>query len=108
MTLNDYAEALEGFFAYITQSGLKERIIFGDYYDLSAAKQSGGDSIEVFDPVNSTNNVAGRYDDGDRLLIVKAAQQAFDALSEAHYATSQGRSYDCWRERSWSRFWEVK
>lgn len=96
--LSDYPKALEQFFAYVTKSGLQERIAFGDCYDGASLVAPTGDAIEVFDPVNPENNVARRYSVAHRAAIVKAAQDALDALTEAHYATTQGRAYDCWRD----------
>ena len=48
--------------------------------------------MEIFDPVNETNNVAAVYDDNHRQKIVSAAQDALEAISEARFATTRGKS----------------
>lgn len=95
---SDYPQALEKVFAYIVKSRLKTRIAFTDYY--AAAKLPGptGKSMEVFDPVNETNNVAAVYDDSHRQKIVTAAEAALEAISEARFATTRGRAIECWQE----------
>lgn len=98
MSLDDYTISLEQFFGYIVKTGLQQRIAFTDYYAAGDLAASNGDAIEAYDPVNPTNNVARRYSIAERHLIVAAAQDTFDALTEAHYATTQGRAFDCWRD----------
>jgi tRNA nucleotidyltransferase (CCA-adding enzyme) len=96
--LESYPLALEQFFGYIVNTGLREQIVFSDYYGASEVASRSADAIQVYDPVNPTNNVARRYGIAQRDSIVRAAQDAFDALTEAHYATTQGRAYECWRD----------
>jgi hypothetical protein len=55
---SDYTIALEKVFAYIVKSRLKARIFFTDYYAASKLPGPTGKAMEVFDPVNETNNVA--------------------------------------------------
>jgi tRNA nucleotidyltransferase (CCA-adding enzyme) len=93
---SDYPRALERIFTYVVTTGLKERIIFTDYYESDAASAST-DPIQIFDPVNSENNVAAQYSDADRKAIVEAATDALDAITEAHYATTQGRAVEMWK-----------
>jgi hypothetical protein len=95
--LGDYPTALEEFFGYIVRTGFQEPVIFTDLYGLSDVSTTSAEAIRVYDPVNPDNNVARRYDTAARLLIVSSAQIAFDALTEAHYATTQGRAFECWR-----------
>lgn len=94
---SDYIKSLETFFVYIITSGLKERIYFTDNYTKDKLPATTGSAIEVFDPVNPDNNVATSYSIADRERIVEAAKDAFDALSEAQYATTKGRAVDCWK-----------
>ena len=93
----DYPVALENFFSYVVTSGLKERIFFTDYYQNSELPGATSASIEIFDPVNPTNNVARQYSASDRDMIVEGAHDALDALVEAHHATTQGRAVALWR-----------
>jgi tRNA nucleotidyltransferase (CCA-adding enzyme) len=94
----DYPTALEKVFTYIVKSRLKERIAFTDYYPATNLPAPTGKPIEIFDPVNETNNVAAIYDDTHRQKIVAAAQDALEAISEARFATTRGRAVECWQE----------
>ena len=70
-----------------------------DYVDPAASDlpARGTAAIEVIDPVNPDNNVAVRYDAVEKKRIIEAAQDAFDALSEARYATTKTRAVDAWQ-----------
>lgn len=94
--MSNYPVALEEFFAYIIKSGLQETIAFADY----ARRAPGGSAapIRVFDPVNLDNNVAENYSDADRRLIIDAAYDALDALTEAHHSDTKGRATLRWKE----------
>ncbi len=92
-----YPSALEAFFSYVVTSGLEQRISFTDYYKTSELPESTDDAIEIFDPVNAKHNVAKQYSTEDRNVIVEAAQDALDALVEAHHSTTQGRAVDLWQ-----------
>ena len=95
--LNDYVQALEGFFSYIVRSGLEERVAFYDYYPASRLPVPTGAAIEAFDPVNPENNVTDRYMWADREALVGAAEEAADAIREAMYATTKGRAVELWQ-----------
>jgi len=97
-SMADYTIALETFFSYLVKSRLKSRIFFTDYYPASKLPGPTGKSIEIFDPVNETNNVADIYDDNHRQKIVAAAQDALEAISEARFATTRGRAIECWQD----------
>jgi tRNA nucleotidyltransferase (CCA-adding enzyme) len=94
----DYTVALEKVFAYIVKSRLKTRIYFTDYYPASKLPAPTGKAMEVFDPVNETNNVAAVYDENHRQKIVRAAEEALEAISEARFATTRGRAIECWQD----------
>ncbi len=98
VNLSDYTLALEKIFSYLVKSQLKTRIYFTDYYAASWLPPPSKKPMEIFDPVNSKNNVAAIYDDRQRRKIVDAAQVALEAISEARYATTRGRAIDCWQE----------
>jgi tRNA nucleotidyltransferase (CCA-adding enzyme) len=98
VSLSDYTIALEKVLGYIVKSRLKTRISFTDYYPASKLPAPTGKPIEVFDPVNETNNVAAVYDDNHRQKIVNAAQEALEAISEARFATTRGRAIECWQD----------
>jgi Second Messenger Oligonucleotide or Dinucleotide Synthetase domain len=95
--LDDYPVALEAFFGHIVQSGLGDRISFADYYPASDLPVATGAAIEIFDPVNPDNNVPATYTVQQRDAIVEAANDAFDALTEAQYVEAKGRAVDLWQ-----------
>jgi hypothetical protein len=95
--LASYPDALEAVFGYVFKSGLQERISFSDYYKPSELPSTSDAVIEVFDPVNASNNVAYRYLESDRERIVLAAQDALGAIVEARYATTKSRAIECWQ-----------
>lgn len=98
VSMSEYTIALEKVFTYIVKSRLKARIAFTDYYPASKLPGPTGKPMEIFDPVNETNNVAALYDDRHRQKIVDAAQDALDAISEARFATTRGRAIECWQD----------
>lgn len=98
VNMSDYTIALEKVFAYIVKSQLKSRVAFADYYAASKLPQPTGKPMEIFDPVNETNNIAAVYDDSHRTKIVSAAQDALEAISEARFATTRGRAIECWQD----------
>jgi tRNA nucleotidyltransferase (CCA-adding enzyme) len=98
VSMSDYTIALEKVFGYIVKSRLKSRISFTDYYPASKLPGPTGKPMEIFDPVNETNNVAAVYDDTHRQKIVNAAQDGLEAISEARFATTRGRAIECWQD----------
>jgi tRNA nucleotidyltransferase (CCA-adding enzyme) len=96
--MSDYAAAMETVFGYMVKSKLKTRISFTDYYPLAKLPGPSGKPIEIFDPVNETNNVAAIYDENHRQRMVTAAQEALEAISEARFATTRGRAIECWQD----------
>lgn len=96
--LTDYPIAMQSFFAYVVKSSLSERIAFSDYYQLSRLPKADGAPIQIFDPVNPGNNVAGTYTDSERKIIIEASYDALDALSEAHHSDTKSRAVDRWKE----------
>ena len=95
---SDYPRAIEEFFAYVARSGLQQRFVFSDYYRPGDVPDATGTPIEIYDPVNPENNVASQYGLDDRNLLVSAARDALDALTEAHYSDTKGRAVDAWRD----------
>jgi tRNA nucleotidyltransferase (CCA-adding enzyme) len=93
----DYCKGMEAFFNYVVSTGLKNRIVFEDYYQPSELPTNSTGVVEIFDPVNAENNVASQYTETNRKLIVEAAQDALDALNEAHTAQSKGHAVEMWR-----------
>jgi tRNA nucleotidyltransferase (CCA-adding enzyme) len=97
LDMSDYSSSLRKFFTYIIQTGLKETLYFTDYYEKDLIDEDKNNPIRIIDPVNPTNNVASSYSEMDRQKIVKAATDALDALTEAHFATTKQRAVDMWK-----------
>lgn len=93
----DHRVAIEAFFNYVIKTGLKTRIAFTDYYPASKLPGASNDPVQIFDPVNPDNNVASQYTEDNRRLIVAAAQDALDALNEAHTAATKGHAVEMWQ-----------
>lgn len=98
MDFSDYVEGMEAFFSYIVTTGLKERIAFTDFCSASDLPAPIGAEIEILDPVNPENNVAASYTRANREMIVAGAAEAHDALADAAYATTKGRSVEDWSD----------
>lgn len=94
---SDYRKGMEAFFNYIVSTGLKKRIAFKDYYAATETPGALTDVVQIFDPVNAKNNVASQYTENNRKLIVEAAQDALDALNEAHTASTKELAVQNWR-----------
>lgn len=94
----DYDRALAAFFTYIAKTGLQERIFFTDYYASSALPADTGAAVEIFDPVNSDNNVTAALTAADRDSIVDAAVDANEAIADATYATTKARAVSDWQD----------
>ncbi len=95
--LDDYPKAMGDFFAYIVNSGLKEPIVFADNYSSSSLPKNCVDPIRIFDPVNPENNVASRYTESERQMIVAEATKALTAISGAMTTATKGRAQELWR-----------
>lgn len=92
----DYPEALQHFFSYIVQSGLREKIVFVDYY--SASKVGNfTDPVQIIDPVNEENNIARLYTTSQADAIVEAALDAGDAIDAALAAPTRQETIRHWR-----------
>lgn len=96
--LDDYAVALEQFFAFIVNGGFDSQIAFTDYHPASDLPGRGETAIQVIDPVNFDNNVAKLYDHQDRGRLVEAASIAFDAISTAYYEPTKGQAEELWQD----------
>jgi hypothetical protein len=98
LELNDYAVALERFFAFIVNGGLDAQIAFTDFHPASELPIRGSAPIEILDPVNFDNNVAEHYEAAHRDRLVSAAQEAFDAISTACYEPTKGQAVELWQD----------
>ncbi|MFF7903657.1 CBASS oligonucleotide cyclase [Streptomyces sp. NPDC007920] len=97
LQVNDYPRAIEQVLAYIARTGLKRPIVFTDFYPAGDVASSS-DPIQVWDPVNPDNNVAGTYTEQDRLRLVEHANTALEDVAWAAGAPTRGEANDAWRE----------
>lgn len=97
MDFSDYPEALQSFFTYIAKSGLKEKIVFPDYYERSAVGTFSS-PIQIVDPVNAKNNVSELYKKAHVDLIVDAALSAGDAIDAALAAPTKQETVRYWQK----------
>ncbi|HET6763930.1 MAG TPA: CBASS oligonucleotide cyclase [Longimicrobiaceae bacterium] len=100
---SDYPEALQAFFTYIARSGMRERIVFSDYYNPTAAPAST-DVVQIIDPVNASNNVSRLYTAANADAIVDAALDAGDAIDAALAAPTKGDTVRHWQRVFGSSF----
>ncbi len=103
LDFSDYPEALQHFFTYLARSGLRERIVFPDYYALSTVPASS-DVVRIIDPVNAANNVARLYTSANADAIVDAALDAGDAIDAALAAPTKQLTVAYWQKVFGSSF----
>ncbi|MEV6985806.1 CBASS oligonucleotide cyclase [Sphaerisporangium sp. NPDC051017] len=96
LQVEDYPRAFEQVLAYIVRTGLTSPIVFDDFYD-SADVAASTDPIQVWDPVNPTNNVARSYADHHRIRLVDRAAASLDEISWAATAPGAGAVNEAWR-----------
>ncbi len=94
---SDYPEAMQHFFTYIVRSGLREQIVFDDYYYPSAVG-AFPNPVRIIDPVNPKNNVARLYTREQVNIIVDAANDAGDAIDSALHAPTKGETVRYWQK----------
>lgn len=94
---SDYHKGIEAFFAYVQNTGLKQRIAFTDNYSASKLP-APKHTVEIFDPVNPENNVASDMTEAQRKLIVSCSANALDALAYARSSTTKGDAIECWKD----------
>jgi len=92
----DLQDTLVGFLGYVVRSGLWEPIVFDDCYAASAVSLNGA-PVQIFDPVNPENNVAGRMDNWRRQALVNVADEALDLASAASSAHTKAAANEYYR-----------
>ena len=97
LDFSDYPEALQHFFTYVADTGMREKIVFTDYYKESEAGRFS-DPVQIIDPVNPKNNVASLYTDAQADAIVEAALDAGDAIDAALKAPTKQETVRYWRK----------
>jgi tRNA nucleotidyltransferase (CCA-adding enzyme) len=100
---SDYPNALQTFFTYIARSGLRERVVFTDHYPASDVAKVD-DVVQVFDPINPSNNVAKLYTQAQANAIVDAALDAGDAIDSSFAAPTRELTVRYWQKVFGSAF----
>lgn len=103
LDFSDYPEALQHFFTYVARSGMRSKIVFGDYYPASSVG-AFKDTVQIIDPVNAVNNVARLYTDANADAIVDAALDAGDAIDAALAAPNKQLTVAYWQKVFGSSF----
>ena len=93
---SDYPETILDFFNYIVRADFKKKPIYFTNY--VSRPSSCDDIIQVFDPVNETNNIARKYTEYDRDIIVDEALDAGDAIGSALRAMHKTDTVRYWRK----------
>ena len=93
--INDLPETMLEIFDYVARTDFSEAIYFSDYV---AKPATSNNPVRVFDPVNAANNVANKYTEGDRRIIVDAAAEAGDAIEAALRAPTLALTIHYWRK----------
>lgn len=101
--LSDYPEALQHFFTYLAQSGLRELIVFEDYYPRSSVG-AFSERVKIIDPVNAKNNVCKLYTSTQADSIINAALDAGDAIDAALRAPTKQETVRYWQKVFGSAF----
>ena len=91
--VDDYPETMVEFFDYLVKTNFNEAVYFTDYTNDPALCDH---PIRVFDPVNAENNVARKYGEETRDVIVDAAADAGDAIDAALRARTKGLTVHYW------------
>lgn len=100
---SDYPEALQAFFTYLANTGMRERIVFSDYYPASDVPKFS-DPVQIIDPINPTNNVARLYTAQNADDIADAALDAGDAIDAALKAPTKELTLRYWQKVFGSTF----
>lgn len=100
---SDYPEALQAFFTYLANTGMRERIVFTDYYPASDVPKFS-DPVQIIDPINPTNNVARLYTAQNADDIADAALDAGDAIDAALKAPTKELTLRYWQKVLGSTF----
>jgi hypothetical protein len=96
LDFSDYPEALQHFFTYVARTGLRERLVFADYYQPSVVG-AFAEPVQIIDPVNAKNNVSRLYTAVEVDMIVDAALDAGDAIDAALAAPTKGETVAYWQ-----------
>jgi hypothetical protein len=103
LDISDYPEALQHFFTYVARSNMREKIVFGDYYNISTVG-AFTEPVQIIDPVNAKNNASRLYTAAQADAIVNAALDAGDAIDAALSAPTKQKTIYYWQKVFGSSF----
>lgn len=96
LAIKDYPRAFEQILGYIATTQLQVPVVFTDYYRASDVEPSTA-AMQVWDPVNPANNVAGSYSEPDRQRLVTRCATALDQVAWAATTPFKTDAVDAWR-----------
>lgn len=96
LQVNDYPRGVEQVLSYIVRTRLRETIAFTDCYP-SSALPACTDPVQIWDPVNASNNVARSYTEAHRERLVARATSALEQVSWAAMAPTKTAANEAWR-----------
>jgi tRNA nucleotidyltransferase (CCA-adding enzyme) len=96
LAVHNYPRAFEQVLSFISRTELRQPIVFTDFYTASAVTASN-EPIQVWDPVNPSNNVARSYNESHRQRLVKTATTALEEVAWGMQAPTKGDANDAWR-----------
>jgi len=96
LAVHDYPRAFEQVLSFMSNTEMRTPIIFTDCYAATEVVATN-DPIQVWDPVNPTNNVARTYTEDDRQRLVKAATATLEEIVWGVEAPTKGDANDAWR-----------
>lgn len=99
----DLGEAMLGFFAYVSRTGLREPIILS----AGASVPPPGDSIFISDPADPAHNAARNVTGERRDAFVRACREALEQLAIAQTAADHATAIDAYRALFGPEFTEV-
>lgn len=103
LDFSDYPEALQHFFTYVARNGLRELVVFADYYETSVVG-AFSEPVRIIDPVNAKNNVCKLYTAAQAAAIVSSARDAGDAIDAALGAPTKQETVRYWQKVFGSAF----
>ena len=89
--------ALHTFFEWMALGGLREPVVFGDFYPKRDAKRVNAPLV-VLDPTNPKNNVGGEMTDSAVAELESVADKCRARAGTALAETSRSRAAAIWRE----------
>jgi gamma-glutamylcyclotransferase (GGCT)/AIG2-like uncharacterized protein YtfP len=98
MDFSDYPSALKGFFSFIAESKLQQRMLFEGCASPTPMPVEKAGPVEIFDPYNKENNIANGYTEEDRHRIVSASADGLKAIAAAEASSTRAEAASHWQD----------